>query len=63
MQAEFGGRFLKLFRGPMFSGAQPEHMGNPVHARLNVAAVGCSTINKRAEDSVYTKEPTLQVLY
>eukprot|EP00112_Aurelia_sp_Birch-Aquarium-sp1_P015505 Seg3441.2 transcript_id=Seg3441.2/GoldUCD/mRNA.D3Y31 product="hypothetical protein" protein_id=Seg3441.2/GoldUCD/D3Y31 len=62
MEAEFGGRFLKLFRGPMWSGLDRVHFKDPTKAKVNIACASKHQHDNRlSADKSYTTQPGLQV--
>ncbi|XP_072044001.1 uncharacterized protein [Amphiura filiformis] len=62
MECEFGERFVKLFRGPMWSGftMEDDEMKDPMKARVNVASVAHRTLTQDLEKSEYNTKPVIQ---
>jgi len=62
MENEFGGgKFKRLFRGPMWSSCEQKDIGIPQKARVNVACISTRTQNKRNQQSTFTGKPGVQV--
>ncbi|XP_072039679.1 uncharacterized protein [Amphiura filiformis] len=62
MEAEFGERFNRLFRGPAWSGCEKQDEKNPLKARINVACLGHQAISKDFSTKFnLTTTPEIQV--
>ena len=62
MEADFGGRFMKLFRGPMWSGQPRECWNNPEFARINIASTSKRQHQNKERNSGFSTVPGLQVV-
>ncbi|XP_061170730.1 uncharacterized protein LOC133180178 [Saccostrea echinata] len=60
LDAEFDDRLGRVLRGPMWSGQSSDCVGDPLKARVNLAAVSKSTINRRTASSDFTDTPSIQ---
>ncbi|XP_078605180.1 uncharacterized protein LOC144878460 [Branchiostoma floridae x Branchiostoma japonicum] len=61
MVAEFPTRFIRLFRGPGWSGVASQDKNNPLKARMNVAAPSLSTVYRRVRQDKFDGSPQIQI--
>ncbi|CAH1242354.1 Hypp6614 [Branchiostoma lanceolatum] len=61
MTAEGSTRFMRLFRGPGWSGVASQDKNNPLKARMNVAAPSLDTIYRRAGQDKFDGTPKIQI--
>ncbi|KAI8517793.1 hypothetical protein Bbelb_038100 [Branchiostoma belcheri] len=61
MCSEFPTRFMRLFRGPGWSGVPKEDAKNPLKAQMNVAAPCIETMCRRAKKDKYDGSSSIQV--
>ncbi|KAI8499091.1 hypothetical protein Bbelb_235440 [Branchiostoma belcheri] len=61
MCSEFPTRFMRLFRGPGWSGVPKEDAKNPLKAQMNVAAPCIETMYRRAKKDKYDGSSSIQV--
>ncbi|XP_071126583.1 uncharacterized protein [Mytilus edulis] len=60
LDAEFEDRLGRLIRGPMWSSLPSSDVGDPLKARVNIAAVSKRTIQRRTSTSEFTTTPKIQ---
>ncbi|XP_021363619.1 uncharacterized protein LOC110456903 isoform X1 [Mizuhopecten yessoensis] len=60
LDAEFEDRLGRLIRGPMWSGLPSSDVGDPLKARVNLAAMSKRTTQRRTSTSEFTTTPKIQ---
>ncbi|VDI34886.1 Hypothetical predicted protein [Mytilus galloprovincialis] len=60
LDAEFEDRLGRLIRGPIWSGLPSSDVGDPLKARVSIAAVSKRTIQRRTSTSEFTTTPKIQ---
>ncbi len=61
MEADFGGRFMKLFRGPMWSAETRDKWKDPEYAKVNIACTSKRQHQNKEAQLGFSTDPGLQV--